>query len=439
MPIKPTATSRPEEHGQTPLGQEQHTTQPAGRPLLSRAPPAMTKISPKRASAVVPPRRSIPTRSGARSTASTRRTYPSTTSRHRSRTERRRSADASSPPQSTPVGFAPFKKRPDFFFAASTARPAPSLRRLDRSLRPERRAAHVPPPKSHAQAKCRVPRVRRLRASPRRPPTRSRFLPRRSLGRSPGVAPGRPAQELRRPRAHRGATRRYRLAVARIYRKFPTSTTCSACGQTRSWAGSTPETRGRRQAPASGTRGGVAVSRALGGPCRCTGGSTGAIGSFLGEYPTSVGVMMPPYAAGTDARRRSPSATLGRTSVHGGGERTRARAEAARTRLAPSAASAPTSRRRRGQLCPERRRPSVGGATAVFVVPFLDAFNRRRARPAALKRATPPGATSDIHGRRVPARGDARDDAGDRGIVSATLTPTTSSCFDSVFACWRAR
>ena len=215
-----------------------------------------------------------------------------------------------------------------------------------------------------------MPRVHRLRASPVAPQPVPRFLPRPSLGRSPGRRPGAPgAGAPHGPRAHQGATRGYRLAVARVpiansERVRPARHVDGrAVGRT-----SRAETRARRRAPARRKRGGGVrgVRAARSDP---DGGALGAQHGSIEVVPGQVpggGVDDDSVrgwdGCGVDARRvrRSGGEKSGGGGGGGGREARRGGADRGRRRVRPRPRR--SRRRRRGQLYPERRRPAVGGA-----------------------------------------------------------------------------
>mmetsp|Transcript_4732 Transcript_4732/g.17659 ORF Transcript_4732/g.17659 Transcript_4732/m.17659 type:complete len:241 (+) Transcript_4732:372-1094(+) len=210
-----------------------------------------------------------------------------------------------------------------------------------------------------------MPRVHRLRASPVAPQPVPRFLPRRSLGRTPGRrtrAPG--AGAPHGPRAHQGATRGYRLAVARVRIADSRRVRPARHVDGRAVGGtSRAETRQRRRAPARGKRRGGVCGVQTSAP---THARRGALGAQHGAIEVVLG-QVPEVRKGDDApvrvrRGRDGDACGVRRSGGEDGEKRGGRQDSRRGWPRRERVRPRTRRprgHRRGQLYPRRRQPAV--------------------------------------------------------------------------------
>ena len=390
MPIKPYRHFLVQKNMDRRLsGKNNIQPNPRGGALLSRAPPAMTKISPKRASAVVPraAQHSYAEWCKERGVDAPKVSIHYLTSSLPDGAETERGCLVTAPIDAG--RFRALQKAPRLFLrhvvvraprpVPAPTRPIPPTRKTRRS-RASTRIARA----GQVIARCPASIVFALPPSPPNPfPD---FCPDDLWNDPPGVAPGRPAQELRMALAlirerRAGTASPWHAYVSQIPDEYDLLGMWTDAQLDELHApklvDDAKRQRGENSAAAS------AVCDALGlTPAEVHWGlNTVRSRSFLGKYPTSVSVMMPPYAAGTDAtttlaecdaREEQKAAQLAAAE-----EDARRAAEAARIAASAEcgldpddpagvavASCTPSDVSRRSAAQP-----------AVFVVPFLDAFN----------------------------------------------------------------
>lgn len=388
MPIKPYRHFLVQKNMDRRLsGKNNIQPNPRGGDLLSRAPPAMTKISPKRASAVVPraAQHSYAEWCKERGVDAPNVSIHYLTSSLPDGAETERGCLVTAPIDAG--RFRPLRKAPRLFL-----RHVDRAGALDRSLRPER-AAHAPPLKSpppppragQVIARCPASIVFALPPSPPNPfPD---FCPDDLWDEPPGVAPGRPAQELRMALAlikerRAGTASPWHAYVSQIPDEYDLLGMWTDAQLEELHAPKLAHDARRQRAENDAAAAAVCERLPQLTPAEVHWGlNTVRSRSFLGEYPRQLKEMMPPYGAGVDATE-----TLAACDARE--EKLLAKKE---EDLAAGIAAGGTAGQAGANECGLEPDEPAGTAVAsctpgdvsrrsvaqpsVFVVPFLDAFN----------------------------------------------------------------